>query len=688
MLTLRRLHIGTNAFLRAAARLRPSWMVSFSIAEADLSEGLRAACASTAMLLVGDHLHNSLFAWAAIGAFWTCLADAAGSSARRFASMASFSLLSTVAGGLTAFASGLGVVAAAVAIMVFVFAAGLSAVFSAPAYQVGILAATACVVMVDHPPHGVTDGVCLLATYFAGCAFATLLSFTVWRIHPFSPARLAIKVVYARLSELARDNARLILAPGIDPAEWARYAADLRPVTRDAIEVARHSIFRVPRSKLEGRKLYKDLSFAVADADRIFEYLLAVSQAAERASSVQAVRQRSARALTTMAEVLSRMGMVLRTREAAYPASLRARLSALSAYLEQIQISELPLEFPPIGEDDVFARTSSARSWARSAMRIFGASLARMRVNMTMSSASVRQAARLTVATSAAFLVTRALHVAYGYWATMATLLVMQPSIGTTWGRGIERAVGSTIGAALAIAIGRFAHTPMTLSLAVFPLVCLTVSSRKVSYGLYVTFLTPTFVLVADFASRADELQYSLARLGDNVVGTLLALFATYLLWPKRDADELRNAMVNAVRANLEYLALSLRGSEVADAERESIRRNAGLTSNILERVYKLVCLEQWRSAGTDSIVKKVAELLRGMAATASSFCVVEQSRPPDRELVAWVSAAAATVKLTGQGVDFPECPPKLRLEELSLLELCLAQQMMRLSDLLEKTSS
>lgn len=311
-----------------------------------------------------------------------------------------------------------------------------------------------------------------------------------------------------------------------------------------------------------------------------------------------------------------------------------------------------------------------------------------MRVNMTISSTGVRHAARLTVATSAAFLVARALHLAYGYWATMATLLVMQPSIGTTWGRGIERAVGSTIGAALAIAIGRFAHTPMTLSLAVFPLVCLTMSLRKVNYALYVNFLTPTFVFVADFASRADEFQYSLARLGDNVIGALLALIATYVLWPKRNADELRNAMANAVHANLEYLALSLRGSEVGYAERESIRREAGLTSNFLERMYKLVSLEQWRSAEADSVVTKVAELLRGMAGTASNFCVVEPGHPPDRELVAWVVAAAASVEFTGQGIYFPKSPPKLRLDELSRLELCLAQQMKRLSVLLDEISA
>ena len=136
MLSLHRFHLSINAVRRGLSRHCPAWMVSFSIEEASLSEGLRAAFAATTMLLVGRFLHNPLFAWAAIGAFWTCLADAAGSSRRRFTSMMGFSLLSTLLGGLTACASGAGMGAAAAAILVFSSAAGLACICSAAAYQV------------------------------------------------------------------------------------------------------------------------------------------------------------------------------------------------------------------------------------------------------------------------------------------------------------------------------------------------------------------------------------------------------------------------------------------------------------------------------------------------------------------------------------------------------------------------
>ncbi len=104
-------------------------MVSFALSQADLSEGLRAAFASTAMLLLGNLLHMPEFSWAAIGAFWTCLADAAGSNRMRFASMTGFAVLSTVCGGLTAYASGVGIAAAALAVLVFSFLGALGRVW-------------------------------------------------------------------------------------------------------------------------------------------------------------------------------------------------------------------------------------------------------------------------------------------------------------------------------------------------------------------------------------------------------------------------------------------------------------------------------------------------------------------------------------------------------------------------------
>ncbi len=373
MLSLHRLHRLIHALRLGLSRRCPASRVSFSIEGASLSEGLRAAFAATSMLLAGRFLHNPLFAWAAIGAFWTCLADAGVSPRRRFASMMGFSVLSTLLGGLTACASSASVWAAVAAILTISSAAGFACVGSAAVYQVAILVATACVVMVGKPLHvyGRHDVFAFLWIYACGCLFATVLSFTVWRSRPFESGPAAV------------------------------------PDPRDS--------------------------------------------------------------------------------------------------------------FCP-------TRRALRHSWALLA------------ANVSIDSMGVRHAVRLGVATTAAFLIVRMLRLPVGYWATMATLVILQPSIETTWPRSIERAMGSIAGAALAVVIGLLAHTSLAISLVVFPLVCLTIALRRVSYSLYVVFLTPTFVLVADFATPDNTFAYALARLGNNVLGCVIALLAAYLLWPTRGA--------------------------------------------------------------------------------------------------------------------------------------------------------
>ena len=98
--------------------------------------------------------------------------------------MTAFALLSTICGGLTAYASGLGIAAATAAVLVFACLGALGRIWGSAAAQVSILAATACVVMVDRPIHGSHQDLQFLALYLFGCVFATVLSFSVWRIHP------------------------------------------------------------------------------------------------------------------------------------------------------------------------------------------------------------------------------------------------------------------------------------------------------------------------------------------------------------------------------------------------------------------------------------------------------------------------------------------------------------------------
>lgn len=639
-----RLYAGLYALVTAIYRGRPVWMVSFSTSEANLSEGLRAACASTAMLVLGNLLHDPVFAWAAIGAFWTCLADAAGSNRARFASMMGFALLSTVCGGVTAFASGEGTVFAALAMLVFTTLGAFGRIWGAATSQVTILAATACVVMVDRPMHDLREGVAFLGIYLAGCLFAVVLSLTVWRIHPFGTSRASLRAVYLRLADIAFDSARLLEQRAV-PGQWATHAAKFRADARAALERSRKALANVPDSRKAGRETYDNLLALLTDSEALFAYLIAVTGACEKPPEDARQVRRAARLLTGIGEVLRRIGTA--TNEARWNrlADLQRRLRRLATRLESALMEPVTLksDFELVDFAPTYAEPLG---WSDSAARLLTRAWSTLKANLSSQSVGLRHAARVGITTTAGFLVIRALGLPFGYWATMATLLILQPSIAATWPRSIERAAGSIVGGVLAAGIGYAIHSPLGISLAVFPLVVATMALRPVSYSLFVLFLTPTFVLVADFASPgANEFAYALTRLGNNVLGCVLALLATFYLWPTREKVDYRAYLSEAVRANLGYLRAALESPDRSAKDMERLRRAAGLGSNNAEEAIGRIRLEKLEDSMVDTVTLTVLSVLRKMAGTATQLRLSTNRRSMHGELGGWIAATSADIE-------------------------------------------
>ncbi|MEX3940691.1 FUSC family protein [Paraburkholderia sp. BR10937] len=658
--------------------------------EASLSEGMRAACAATAMLIAGEFLHNHHFSWAAIGAFSTCLADAGVSPRRRFSSMVGFTVLSTVFGGLTALAAGSGLVAACAAVLAISFSAGLASIWAPAAYQVALVSATICIVMVDSPIHSLQEGAPLLGIYATGCLVATLLSFSIWRIHPSGPSRFAVRLVYQRLSDAACDIAALASSPGSPQDDWDRWATDFRTQARQSLEAARSALIGPPPSRVEGRQLLGDLLLALDDAEWILVSLIVIATALENSSLAGADRQtmrtqarRVARCLDALAGLLTRISEALAKPATPFPHELRGRLPALARRIEGALNHTLTIRFISSKVSDLALRipsSSKETTWIHALTDATRDGLQTLRANLRRQSPGLRHAARLCVATTSALVVVRSFHIPFGYWATMATLFVLQPAGGMTLLRSMERAAGSTAGALLAAMIGLAIHSPLAISLAVFPLICLTMGLRRVSYSLYVVFLTPSFVLVADFAKPSNEFLYAVDRLGNNVLGCLAALLATWLIRSVGDRDKLEGAVERAVDANLAYLAAAC-ASPGSDADIEDFRRKAGLASSHAEAM----CRFNWSIRKCQRIkILSTLSLLRRILGVGA--VIQNSSAFADKNAIFHQVLSTAIEQVRAQGHGNIGQPPTIpRHSRLRPIENELLQQLVQLRTLRQK---
>jgi uncharacterized membrane protein YccC len=325
---------------------------------------------------------------------------------------------------------------------------------------------------------------------------------------------------------------------------------------------------------------------------------------------------RISRCLNALAEVLGRMSEAIGNASSPFPVRERARLPGLARRIEEALNGRIKFN-TSMTANPLNVPVAIKASWLQTLVDNSHLAVDTLRANLSPNSKGVRHAARLCFATTLAFIIVRTFNIPFGYWATMATLFVLQPVSGTTKSRSMERAMGSAAGAALAAGIGLVIRPPLDLSLVVFPLVWLTMALRRVSYSLYVVFLTPSFVLVADFATPANELMYAVARLANNVLGCLTALLATYLIWPMHKAEGLTQALARAVDANLTYLSAAVDNSRthLQIEEVDELRRVAGLASSDAEEVYRL----NWSNrSSSDHRAITVLTLLRRMAGTAA----------------------------------------------------------------------
>jgi hypothetical protein len=145
-------------------------------------------------------------------------------------------------------------------------------------------------------------------------------------------------------------------------------------------------------------------------------------------------------------------------------------------------------------------------------------------------------------------------------------------------------------------------HTPMTVSLAMFPLAVIAFTLRKVSFGLFLSALTPMIILLVESSTPgASEIDIAMMRALYTVLGGVIALICSLALWPGRQPQravaEVRTAIA-AHAASADAVFGELLG-DTAPGTSDAARRQAGIASNVLESALSRSLLEPRLVAGS-----------------------------------------------------------------------------------------
>ncbi|MGW8764852.1 FUSC family protein [Streptomyces sp. NPDC055815] len=181
--------------------------------------------------------------------------------------------------------------------------------------------------------------------------------------------------------------------------------------------------------------------------------------------------------------------------------------------------------------------------------------LAKVRAELRPDSPVLRHAVRVSAVTAAGYLLGTWLPFGHGYWAPMASVMVMRPDFSQTYARSVARFGGTLVGVALATAVVQSAHPGMYLS-AALAVVC--------AFGMYLLMRTgyaagqvfvSAYVVFLLGMAGAGLTQTVRERVLLTLLGGVLAMLS-YAVYPAWETPRLRGRLADWLASVGAYAAV------------------------------------------------------------------------------------------------------------------------------------
>lgn len=337
--------------------------------------------------------------------------------------------------------------------------------------------------------------------------------------------------------------------------------------------------------------------------------------------------------------------------------------------------------------------------------RSLGEMVFRIRQQLTFRSLRFRHAVRLSLSLLAGYGVIQGLSLEHGFWILMTIQFVCQTNYSATRSKLKERIVGTVAGLLLGVpALYLFPDPSSQLALMVVTGV-LFFAFRTVQYTLATLFIT--LLVLMCFSQFGEGFAVILPRLGDTVIGCLIAVAAVRYVLPDWQAHRLRGIMTEALQANRDYLAHVIAQYRVGKrdtlayriARRQAHNADAELTTAIsnmlaepgryrtnIEETFRFLCLNNamlsyisalgaHRSRMDDEVNhQKVAQLHRDIHQGLTQLIELLAQPTTHNALLASQTTPDTHYAYDGNGEPVDNTPLTMVLQQLQLIQRMLPE--------------
>ncbi|WP_293298319.1 FUSC family membrane protein [Pedobacter sp. UBA4863] len=172
--------------------------------------------------------------------------------------------------------------------------------------------------------------------------------------------------------------------------------------------------------------------------------------------------------------------------------------------------------------------------------------------NLTFSSSTFRHSLRVAIVMFIGFVTARSLDFEHSYWILLTILVISKPGFSLTKERNYHRIIGTVVGAFIGMGILHYIHDKNTLFVILILFMIAGYSFQRKNYVVSVLFMTPYILIIFNFLGMGT-MSIAKERIYDTLIGSGIALLASYSLFPNWEHQKVKDAMLEMIKSNQWY---------------------------------------------------------------------------------------------------------------------------------------
>ncbi len=252
--------------------------------------------------------------------------------------------------------------------------------------------------------------------------------------------------------------------------------------------------------------------------------------------------------------------------------------------------------------------------------------------NFTLQSSVFRHSLRMMITCGLGFTISKL--ISYGhhsYWILLTIVIILKPAFSLTRQRNFERFAGTLAGGIIGLILISFIHDRILLFIFMVFFMIGTYTYVRLKYIVMVIFMTPYILLLFNFLGLG-MLDIAGERLLDTAIASILALLASYFLFPYWESKQLRGYMAGVLKANVNYLqklAYILHGKKNSSLEYKLVRKELFVsTANLAAALTRMLNEPKSKQYHAKDIYEFVVlnHVLSSNIASVTSGVLIEKS--------------------------------------------------------------